>query len=63
MFAQIDSLGNVFSVNSQAQLIAWAFDQGGTPLFNREDIHRITPQNLYMLYHTLVCVGPATPIR
>ena len=46
-----------------SELIAWAFDRGSTPLFNREDIHRITPQNLYMLYHELICVGPAISIH
>ena len=56
MFAQIDSW-------FCSELIAWAFDQGGTPLFNTDDIHRITPQNLHMLYHTLICIGPAKPIH
>lgn len=46
-----------------SELIAWAFDQGGTPLFNTDDIHRITPQNLYMLYHTSICISPAKPIH
>ena len=32
-----------------SELVAWAFDQGGSPLFRREANHRITPQHLWML--------------
>jgi uncharacterized protein YycO len=35
-----------------SEFIAWAFDQGGTPLFNSENIHRITPGHIYMLHPT-----------
>lgn len=32
-----------------SELVAWAFDQAGSPLFRHEDVHRITPQHLWML--------------
>ncbi|CBJ43030.1 YiiX/YebB-like N1pC/P60 family cysteine hydrolase [Ralstonia solanacearum] len=32
-----------------SELIAWAFQQAGTPLFRAECMRRITPQHLYML--------------
>lgn len=32
-----------------SELVAWAFSQGGSPLFRREAMHRITPQHLWML--------------
>lgn len=32
-----------------SELVAWAFTQGGSPLFRREAMHRITPQHLWML--------------
>lgn len=32
-----------------SELVAWAFAQGGTPLFRPEAMHRITPQHLWML--------------
>ena len=32
-----------------SELVAWAFDQGGSPLFRPEAMHRITPQHLWML--------------
>jgi len=37
-----------------SELVAWAFTQGGSPLFIQETVNRITPQNLFMLYHTVV---------
>lgn len=38
-----------------SELIAWAFDQAGTPLFRREAMHRVTPEHLWML-------APGTPL-
>ena len=38
-----------------SELVAWAFEQGGTPLFRRENIHRVTPGHLYMIHPTRVC--------
>ena len=32
-----------------SELVAWAFSQGGSPLFRPEAMHRITPQHLWML--------------
>lgn len=32
-----------------SELVAWAFAQGGTPLFRPEAMHRVTPQHLWML--------------
>lgn len=32
-----------------SELVAWAFEQAGTPLFRRNAIHRVTPQHLWML--------------
>lgn len=32
-----------------SELVAWAFVQGGTPLFRPEAMHRITPQHLWIL--------------
>lgn len=32
-----------------SELVAWAFDQGGSPLFRPEAMHRITPEHLWML--------------
>ena len=32
-----------------SELVAWAFCQGGSPLFRQEAMHRITPQHLWML--------------
>lgn len=37
-----------------SELIAWAFEQAGEPLFRRECLNRVTPQHLWML-------GPAAP--
>lgn len=31
-----------------SELVAWAFAQGGTPLFRAEALHRVTPQHLWM---------------
>lgn len=33
-----------------SELVAWAFAQGGDPLFRQEAMHRITPQHLWMIY-------------
>lgn len=33
-----------------SELVAYAFAQAGNPLFQSEEIHRITPQHLWMLY-------------
>lgn len=33
-----------------SELVAWAFQQAGSPLFRPEAMHRITPQHLWMLY-------------
>lgn len=32
-----------------SELVAWAFAQGGDPLFRPEALHRVTPQHLWML--------------
>lgn len=32
-----------------SELVAWAFAQGGHPLFRAEALHRVTPQHLWML--------------
>lgn len=32
-----------------SELVAWAFAQGGSPLFRSEALHRVTPQLLWML--------------
>jgi hypothetical protein len=37
-----------------SELVGWAFAQGGSPLFRADALHRITPQNLWML-------APAAP--
>ncbi|MDP3425508.1 MAG: hypothetical protein Q8S32_17340 [Burkholderiaceae bacterium] len=36
------------------ELIAWAFEQAGEPLFRADSLRRVTPQHLWML-------GPAAP--
>lgn len=37
-----------------SELVAWAFSEGGHPLFRSEDVHRITPQNWWMLNYPIV---------
>ena len=37
-----------------SELVAWCFAQGGYSLFREEDIHRITPQNLWMLNYPII---------
>lgn len=37
-----------------SELLAWAFNEGGTPLFNVESIHRITPGDIYKLHPTRI---------
>lgn len=37
-----------------SELVAWAFEQGGTPLFTRKNISRVTPGHLYMIHPTRV---------
>jgi len=32
-----------------SELVAWAFEQGGSPLFRPHATHRVTPQDLWML--------------
>lgn len=32
-----------------SELVAWAFAQGGSPLFRPDSLHRVTPQHLWML--------------
>lgn len=32
-----------------SELVAWTFDQAGSPLFRPEAMHRITPEHLWML--------------
>lgn len=32
-----------------SELVAWAFDQAGSPLFRREALYSITPQHLWMV--------------
>lgn len=32
-----------------SELVAWAFDAGGSPLFRSELVNRVTPQHLWML--------------
>lgn len=33
-----------------SELVAWAFDKAGFPLFRPETLHRVTPQHLWMLH-------------
>lgn len=35
-----------------SELVAWAFAQGGSPLFRQDALHRVTPQHLWMLAPT-----------
>lgn len=37
-----------------SELLAWSFAKGGKLLFREEDIHRITPQNLWMLNYPII---------
>lgn len=37
-----------------SELVAWSFAQSGNSLFREEDVHRITPQNLWMLNYPIV---------
>lgn len=37
-----------------SELLSWSFAKGGKPLFREEDIHRITPQNLWMLNYPII---------
>jgi len=30
-----------------SELVAWAFSEGGSPLFRKEAMHRVTPQDLW----------------
>lgn len=32
-----------------SELVAWAFDKAGSPLFRRDAMHRVTPQHLWMI--------------
>jgi len=32
-----------------SELVAWAFQQGGSPLFRPEALYRVTPQHLWMI--------------
>lgn len=32
-----------------SELVAWAFSQGGAPLFRPEALYRVTPQHLWMI--------------
>lgn len=32
-----------------SELVAWAFVQAGSPLFRSDSLHRVTPQDLWML--------------
>ena len=32
-----------------SELVAWAFEQGGAPLFRPEALYRVTPQHLWMI--------------
>lgn len=32
-----------------SELVAWAFEQSGSPLFRAHAVHRVTPQDLWML--------------
>ena len=32
-----------------SELVAWSFQQGGSPLFRPDAMHRVTPQHLWML--------------
>lgn len=32
-----------------SELVAWAFEKGGSPLFRDGVLHRVTPQNLWMI--------------
>ena len=32
-----------------SELVAWAFDKAGSPLFRRDAMHRVTPQHLWMV--------------
>lgn len=42
-----------------SELVAWAFNQAGSPLFRAEAMHRITPQNLWIL----APARPEEPLR
>lgn len=46
-----------------SELVAWSFDRAGTPLFRAETLHRITPQNLWMvppvIYAAVVELSPS----
>lgn len=42
-----------------SELVAWAFAQGGSPLFRPDAMHRITPQHLWMLAPALPPPDPA----
>lgn len=37
-----------------SELVAWSFAQSGNSLFREEDVHRITPQNLWTLNYPIV---------
>lgn len=37
-----------------SELVAWAFAKGGNSLFREDNIHRITPQNLWMLNYPII---------
>lgn len=32
-----------------SELVAWAFEKSGSPLFRRDAMHRVTPQHLWMI--------------
>jgi len=37
-----------------SELVAWAFNEGKYPLFNSDNIFRVTPQNIWMLFGKIV---------
>ncbi|MFH2082059.1 MAG: YiiX/YebB-like N1pC/P60 family cysteine hydrolase [Pseudomonadota bacterium] len=45
-----------------SELIAWAFEQAGEPLFRADCLHRVTPQHLWMLEPAAPVVARPAPI-
>lgn len=44
-----------------SELVAWAFQQGGSPLFRPGASRRVTPQDIWMLAPADIC-SPARPV-
>ncbi|TCP13774.1 permuted papain-like amidase YaeF/Yiix C92 family enzyme [Crenobacter luteus] len=41
-----------------SELVAWAFEQAGTPLVRADAVSRVTPQNLWVLPHPVTLTAP-----